>query len=223
MDNKFKVLICSNSPKENGYNGPVVAFQSTTDPFRLIFFPVELETAKILNYLVVKNIDKDELSNEDANSIMKDITEGIDIIDNNKDLISIENANEGILGIYETMLESWSASNRFLSGILFNIERGEETDKVLISCKIILSGDDGMVDCAFDANLMQALVLSTLLDAYIIFSEELLSFVTPVNDDDEKENQPKNNKKFPKDDNVVNIVKNIMSNVQEENNKGESK
>jgi len=179
--NKFEVVKCIDM-KESDYDGPCVILGCKSDPSMLLFFPVNKDSSKMINYVL------DE--------------------DNEYDI------NTNVLGIYKTMIDSWNASDRFLSGIIMDNIWDEEIKDDILSIRLAISDQSGEIDSMVHVNFLHAILLSAMQDVGIIISDRLLSKMVPDNDEDEDEEEKPKKKKiphFPEDKKIVDIAKKIMS------------
>jgi len=194
--NKFLVFPCIKQENDKGYNGPAVTLANASNMSFALFFPVSEENAALINYILEDKKDKK-----------------IDI-------------NTNVLGVYKTMLDSWRAGDRFLSGIVMDVATDPETEEEVIMVKLALSGDDGGIDSIIKVNFTHAVFLAAMERKEILVTDELLSKLVPKDENDEndeeedsdvaeKDNkQPKITKeesaKYPIDKDILNIAAKIM-------------
>jgi len=149
-------------------------------------------------------------------------------------------ADMSILGIYKTMLDSWKAGDRYLSGISIetivehvntaskdniqhedknpddNEEEGNSnTGKIEVPLiRLIISDSNGMIDSLVRVNFIHAILLAALLDIEIIISDRVLGEMMPNTDDIASDALIKKvqnkNSAFPEDNNIIGIAKQIM-------------
>ena len=195
--NKFLVAPCSLKNNKEGYSGQIVSLICSSKNGLAICFPISEENAKIINRILEK------LSNKDKN---------IDTDVNNT------------LSIYKAMVDSWNSGGKFLSGIYMDMEL-DDSDKIeIISTKAIISHtNDGYIDNIVKINFVHAITIAAMYKFEIIISKELIEKLLPTleneNEDETKiENNQykKNNLKktdniFPKDKQILKIVKKIMN------------
>ena len=195
--NKFLVAPCSLKNNKEGYSGQIVSLICSSKNGLAICFPISEENAKIINRILEK------LSNKDKN---------IDTDVNNT------------LSIYKAMVDSWNSGGKFLSGIYMDMEL-DDSDKIeIISTKAIISHtNDGCIDNIVKINFVHAITIAAMYKFEIIISKELIEKLLPTleneNEDETKiENNQykKNNLKktdniFPKDKQILKIVKKIMN------------
>jgi hypothetical protein len=142
-------------------------------------------------------------------------------------------ADMSVLGIYKTMLDSWKAGDRFLSGILIETiaknkdndededngedeedeedDDGNESEVPLI--RLIISDSNGMIDSLVRVNFIHAILLAALLGMEIIISDRVLEQMMPGSDDINNSVMKKIKSKsdvFPEDKNIIGIAKQIM-------------
>jgi hypothetical protein len=124
-------------------------------------------------------------------------------------------SNLNVIGIYKTMLDSWEAGGRFLSGISLDTEFDSDTKEETISVKLIISNEDGSVDSMIKVNFVHAVLLASMERKEIIVSNDLLNKLMPPDEEDEEEGAsnvvPAKDKKFPVDKDILDIAKKIMS------------
>ena len=128
-------------------------------------------------------------------------------------------ADTAVIGIYTTMLDSWQAGERFLSGIIIDTIFDYELNKEVPLIRLVLSDREGMIDSLVRVNFIHAILLAAMEKVEISVSDRLLNSMLPDDDDyDGDENneagqnifskESKNN--FPEDGNIINIAKKIM-------------
>lgn len=121
-----------------------------------------------------------------------------------------------IIGIYKTMLDSWEAGGRYLSGISLDTEFDQGSKEETISVKLIISDEDGSVDSLIKVNFIHAVLLAAMERKEVLVSNDLLNKLMPQQEneeDDEDQETPTENKnqKFPVDKDILDIAKKIMS------------
>ena len=123
--------------------------------------------------------------------------------------------NTNILGIYRTMVNSWQASDRYLSGIIMDAVYDKNVKDELLSIRLALSNqENGDLDSLVPVNFLHAVLLAAMERVEIIVSEKLLEQMMPSSEKKERdERRGKNNKSehFPEDKALVDIAKKIMS------------
>ena len=201
--NKFLVFPCIKQEAiegREGYSGPVVSLGNASNISFVLFFPVSEENASLINYVLEKPPSKQKIN---AGSV---------------------------LGIYKTMIDSWSAGERFLSGILMDMEYDEEIEQEVINVRLVISDDHGSIDSVVKTNFIHAILLAAMERKEVLVSNELLSKLLPKTQDDEmdeedmddienEENEEnikdvkevKDVKKLPVDKEILEIAKQIMS------------
>lgn len=186
--NKFLVFPCIKQDTKEGYSGPVVSLASASNISFVLFFPISEDSASLINYVLEKPPEKQTIN---AGSV---------------------------LGIYKTMLDSWSAGDRFLSGILMDTEYDEESKQEVINVKLIISDEHGSVDSVVKTNFVHAMLLAAMERKEILVSNELLSKLLPkskLDEDDEEVSETESSKnvknKLPVDKEILEIAKRIMS------------
>lgn len=117
-----------------------------------------------------------------------------------------------ILGIYATMLESWKAGDRYLSGITIDTIYDDKLEKEIPLVRLVLSDQNGMIDSFVRVNFIHAVLLASMENVEIIISDRLLDIMLP-NSEDASERLFKKQQgpsEFPEDKNIINIAKKIM-------------
>lgn len=120
-----------------------------------------------------------------------------------------------ILGIYKTMVDSWKASDRYLSGIIMDSIYNEEVKDSILMIRLVLADSNGEMDSLVRVNFVHAILLAAMEKVDIIVSDELLSHMMPNEGtfpdgiySDEDNNQQH---MFPEDKKIVDIARKIMS------------
>lgn len=124
------------------------------------------------------------------------------------------NSNLNIIGIYKTMVDSWEAGGRYLSGISLDAEFSPESKEEILAIKLLISDESGSVDSIIKVNFIHALLLAAMERKEILVSNDLLKKLMPQNDDGEEdisEIPSEDDKKFPIDKDILDIAKKIMS------------
>jgi hypothetical protein len=191
--NKFLVAPCSLKNNKEGYSGQIVSLICSSKNGLAICFPISEENANIINRIL------ERLSNKD----------NIDVDVNNT------------LSIYKTMVDSWNSGGKFLSGIYMDMELDDSNKIEIISTKAIISNNnDGYIDNIVKINFVHAITIAAMYKFEIIISKELIEKLLPTleNEDEDEtkiENKKNNLKKtdniFPKDKQILKIVKKIMN------------
>lgn len=120
--------------------------------------------------------------------------------------------NTNVIGIYRTMIDSWEAGDRFLSGIIMDTAYSEESKDEIIMIQFALVDQDGRMDSLVYVNFLHAVLLSCLEKIDVIVSDKLLSKMMPDSEDQENESKKVNNShNFPEDKKIVDIAKKIMN------------
>jgi len=137
------------------------------------------------------------------------------LIDYVMDKNSEYNINTNILGIYKTMLDSWRAGDKFLSGVIMDSVYDPELKDDVLQVRLALSDNNGELDSLANINFINAIILATMVGIDVIISDSLLDKMIPEEDeDDEDEENAKPKRKparFPEDKKIVDIAKKIMS------------
>ena len=125
-------------------------------------------------------------------------------------------ANLQMLGIYQTMLDSWKAGDRYLSGIVMDIKYSEKTDEEIIASFFIICDSMGNVDTVLNVTFVHAVMIAAMERKEVLVTNELLQKLLPAPDEDEDEIQDKPDHedvqtKFPVDKQILDIARDIMS------------
>jgi len=118
--------------------------------------------------------------------------------------------NTNIIGIYRTMIDSWEAGDRFLSGIIMDTVFSADAKDDVIMIQFALADQDGIMDSLVYVNFLHAVLLSCLEKIDIIVSDKLLSKMMPDYENEERESKSHTHD-FPEDKKIVDIAKKIMS------------
>lgn len=123
-----------------------------------------------------------------------------------------------LFSVYQTMLDSWKAGDRYLSGILFDLEFDEEYSEEIIAPSLIISDAMGNVDAILKVNFVHAVMLAAMERKEVMVTNELLNQLLPMDEDDDEEFQgfersepPQDQDRLPNDKNIVDIARSIMS------------
>jgi hypothetical protein len=183
---KFAILPCTKQDKvEHDYNGYVIGLVNVQNPHFIIFFPVVEEGAHMINFLLEPKENKDS---------------PVDI---------------KTLSVFKTMIDTWKASNIFLSGVVMDVEQEKDDGMILVSL-YLSDTNTGKIDSIVSVNFLHAVIISVMEQTPIIISDNLLHNIMP---DDEEESCPncqkpekkEKKKKYPKDKNIIDIARKIMS------------
>ena len=133
----------------------------------------------------------------------------------------------GAVKAYRTMMNSWTAGGRFLSGILMSVEYSEKDHEDVIATSLILSDEHGMVDSMIGVDFVVAMIIAALDRREVIVSSELMKKLAPKFSEDVeidhgenvltkeegvvKVEKAKKSKKFPVDLAIQEIAKKIIS------------
>jgi hypothetical protein len=152
--NKFLVFPCLKKSENENYNGPVVMLSSEANISFALFFPVSEENSELINY----------------------------ILDTHPSKYNINDGNA--LGIYTTMIASWEAGNRHLSGILMDTEYDQELEQDLISTRLVISNEHGDVDSIIRVNFIHAIIIAAMERREIMVTNALLDKLIPKDVDE---------------------------------------
>jgi hypothetical protein len=123
--------------------------------------------------------------------------------------------NTNILGIYKTMLDSWTSSDRYLTGIIMDSIVSEESKEEILTVKLALADSNGDLDSLIQVSFLHAIVLGAMTGSSIVVSDKLLEKMMPEDDEECPHQKGKSKKKdqghFPEDKKIVDIAKKIMS------------
>ena len=181
---KFIVYSCSKVSSEDtgqDYNGDVVILSCVSDPSLMLFFPITEINANLLSFVLDDNSDFD--------------------------------IDTSTIGIYQTMLNSWRASDRYLSGIIMDIVYNPEMNDYVMDVKLAVSDKMGALDSVVRVNFVHAILLSVMEELGIIVTDELLTRLAPDAEEYDEESgilEKKSPDRFPKDKNILKIVRDIM-------------
>lgn len=182
--NRFKVYSCVEF-KEDGYEGPVVILSCASDPSFMLFFPILSEQGHVINHVLKAEEEDDEY-----------------------------NVNSNVLGIYKTMLDSWRASDRYLSGIIMDVVYDNEVKEDVLSIQLALSANDGSLDSLVQVSFLHSILLAAMDEVEIIVSDKFLSEMMPAESmtnkypDFQESLGPRG---FKEDQETMNIARKIMS------------
>ena len=160
--NKFVIFSCIDvqSKDEDDYTGPVVVLASSSDPTFMLFFPSTEGNAEVINYVLgEQDGEQDEEQDEKFN------------------------VDTSVLGIYKTMLDSWKAGDRYLSGIIMDTIYSEKIGKEIPMIRLVLSDQDGKIDSFVPVNFIHAILLAAMEGLEIIVTDRLLSIMLPESKD----------------------------------------
>jgi hypothetical protein len=184
--NKFLVFPCIDQNEEGEYKGPVVALVSTVNSSFVLFFPISKDNADLINFVLKNKDDETDV-----------------------------NINNQLLGLYQTMIDSWRAGDRFLSGIIMDTIFDEETKEDIISTTLIVSDATGNVDSVLTINFVHAILFAAMERKEILVANDLIEKLLPMDEEDEEdeENEESNKKdhRFPVDKQILDIAKEIMN------------
>ena len=123
------------------------------------------------------------------------------------------NVNTSVLGIYKTMIDSWQASDRYLSGIIMDSVSEDGDGEEMLSINLALADSDGDLDGLVKINFVHAVLLSVIESVDILVTDKLISRLLPkYEDNDDSDGDPKEkSQSFPEDKKILGIVKDIMS------------
>lgn len=122
-------------------------------------------------------------------------------------------SNEVSLSIYRTMLESWFEGCLHLSGVLLDIDFGEDKKEEFIDVKLVIINKDGNIDGFIDTCFTHAIILAAMDDTKIIVTDRLLDKLIPpekqTKDSETSDLAKKMN--YPEDKKLLELAQKIMS------------
>ena len=118
------------------------------------------------------------------------------------------------LSVYQAMLNSWTAGDRYLSGIILDIKY-DETLEDIIAPMLIICDNSGIIDTIFDVNFVHCMMISALTLRECFVTNELLKHLLPNEELENPDNteiiDEEKNVKFPVDRQLIDIAKDIMN------------
>ena len=136
------------------------------------------------------------------------------------------NINTEIIGLYKTMLDSWMAGNRFLSGIILDCVYDEETDDEIMNVEFVLSNrSSGLIESVVPVSFVNSMILAAMQGLEVIVTMKLFNKLLPDDEeeDDNEEEVEDNKNAFPEDIEILDIVKGIMDGKLDQNLSDNSK
>ena len=127
----------------------------------------------------------------------------------------VEGLDFQLMSVYQTMVDSWKAGDRYLSGIVMDIIYDVHAEEDIISPTIILSDSLGNVDAVLNVSFVHAVMLAAMERKELLVTNELLEKLLPMPEHDDEGNEetpePKKDSKFPVDKQILEIARNIMN------------
>jgi bifunctional DNase/RNase len=119
--------------------------------------------------------------------------------------------NTNILGIYKTMIDSWKAGDKYLSGIIMDTNYNHELKDEVLVIRLALADSDGHLDSLVHVNFLHSVLLAAMEGVDIVVSDKLIEKMIP--EEDEKMNSLQNCsiQHFPEDKKIVDIARKIMN------------
>jgi len=124
--------------------------------------------------------------------------------------------NTETLGLYKTMIDSWSNGDRFLSGIVMDCvnsdkgDKGDDVDDDVMQVEILISDSiSGLVDSIVPVSFLNSIILAAIQKIEIIMSDKLLNKLLPQEESEDEEDFYTQSH-FPEDKKIIDIVKDIM-------------
>jgi hypothetical protein len=156
----------------------------------ILFFPVSKEVGSLINFL----LEAEETEDQQLNMIE----------------------------VFKTMINTWKSGGRFLSGIFIDKIFDPDSEEDIINVNLVLSStSNGYIEAVIKVCFVHAIIVAVMEDVDIMISEELLSKLLPEDkieglededgDDEEESKDPFSNSNIPRDENILNIAKQIMS------------
>jgi len=138
-------------------------------------------------------------------------------------------ANMQLLAVYQTMVNSWKAGDRYLSGIVMDTKYDEDGEEDIITPTLIICDSSGNVDAVLNVNFVHAVMLGAMERKEILVTNELLNkLMPPTKDDDDESDEEeetevpdRHKNKFPIDKDILDIAKNIMNGKNKGDSEGE--
>ena len=179
--NKFLVFPCiSQTEEEDGYEGTVVTLASSSNLTFVLFFPIDATYANMIDGV---------LQSEEAEK-------------------PLETHDLQMLSVYATMLDSWKASDRYLSGIVMDMVYDDTLKEEIVQASMILCDAMGNVDAVMHTSFVHAMIIGAMERKEVIITNELLEKILPEDEEAEEETRQS---QFPVDKPILGIVKSIMS------------
>lgn len=128
--------------------------------------------------------------------------------------------NTEVIGLYKTMIDSWTSSNQFLSGIILDCTYDQELNDDIMDVTLSLSNStSGLLESVVHVNFVNSMILAAMRDIEVIVTMKLLNKLLP---EENEENEDENGElfsqlgdsmvnKFPEDGKILDIVKGIMN------------
>jgi len=116
-----------------------------------------------------------------------------------------------ILSTYQTMVNSWKAGDRYLSGIVLDYEYDEELEEEIIAPTLVICDSNGNVDALLKVNFVQSVILAALERKEMIVTDDLLQSLLPDEESEEAIEEDEEKAKFPIDRQILDIAKEIMT------------
>lgn len=186
--NKFFIFPSINIDEKQGeksYKGLAVPFVNSSDVTFVLIFPVEDRFAKMIDFSL--NPDgKDDLEDDMA-----------------------------LLHAYQTIIDSISTGDNYLSGIMMDYTCLPGQEQGWISSRLIINDTLGNLETIIEVQFIQAVVISAMLKKEVSITQQLLSYLTNENENstssDDTDSIKKESAKYPVDSKILNIAKEIMS------------
>lgn len=137
-----------------------------------------------------------------------------------------------ILGVYQTMLNSWISNDSFLSGVIMDTIYSEEIEENVVSVRLVLSSNrTGRIEGLVRVNFIHSIILAAMEKIEIIIDDELLDRLIPgrereeyaemdeededdmsdMSDEEMEEPKPSQKKPSPIDQNLIETARRIIS------------
>lgn len=197
--NRFVLFPCVVQKEEtSGYSGPLASLISQTNTNLVLFFPISEENASIINY---------SLNEENRKKI---------------------NVNQDVIGVYKTMIESWKAGDRHISGVILDAKYDNDAKEHIIDASIIIINSDGNLDNVVKTNFVHAMVVVAIEDMEVYITDYLFNKLKPqenIEENDEEDDEDKDGpskppspvtpelpkQEFPIDQKIITIARQIMN------------
>jgi len=152
---KFELSPCRVQNGEgDSYNGTVVVLSSKATENLALFFPISEDNASLVNYVLQ---------------------------DDNREKI---NVNQDVIGIYKTMIDSWKAGDKFISGIVIDTRFVTDVNEDVLEAAIVLIDTEGNLDAFVKTSFVHAMVIAAMEDLDITVTGDLFQKLYPKGEDE---------------------------------------
>ena len=143
--------------------------------------------------------------------VSKENAKIINYVLDSKNKYSVDN---GVLGIYKTMIDTWKSSDKYLSGIIMDLAYNEEAKGDGLVIRLALSDFNGDIESLVYVNFLHGIMLASMEGVDVIVNDKLIEKMIPEEKEFmnmEKALNKKQNNHFPEDKKLMEIAKKIMS------------